>query len=469
MLIALPSLAEYDPTNAGMITSQMNLPAPTQSSNQPFTIDPNNFQIPLVPHHDARNGFGGGMRPRFPPRKSRARAPFSAEGPVLDRTKSTIVVENIPEDRFSEEEVRGFFAQFGDITEVSMRPYKHLAIVKFDSWNAANAAYRSPKVIFDNRFVKVYWYKDSDGEEGQQQQQHGQHGQPPGKNGAGQAREGSATATSEIDMDEFLRKQEEAQRAFVEKQQKAAEIERRREELERKQKELLARQQAERQRLYARIASISARRGEAGPAGGEEGEEKKKKPATTTQTEALRAQLAALEAEAKQLGIDPDAVGGEEDGGAGWSGYRGGYRGRGGGGYVPRSTRGGYVPRAGGYRGGGRGGRGGGGPAAYAAYSIDNRPKKVAVAGVDFTDTEKGEMLRQFLFVSSFFSLTVSKWTALTVGFCYDRASASLRISRRRQRRRQSASRTGRRRRSSFTGCRTRRYPASKGRSSSAG
>ncbi len=40
-----------------------------------------------------------------------------------------------------------------------MQPYKRLiAIVKFDNWSSANAAFMSPKVVFDNRFVKVFWY-----------------------------------------------------------------------------------------------------------------------------------------------------------------------------------------------------------------------------------------------------------------------------------------------------------------------
>lgn len=395
-----------------MLMPQMRLPTPTQS-NQPFNTGPN-FQRPQ--QHNGKPKFG---------RKGPRRAAFSADGPVLDRTKSTIVVENIPEEHFSEDEIRAFFSQYGTIVEVSMRPYKHLAIVKYDSWNAANAAYRSPKVIFDNRFVKVFWYKDADEEP------------TSTKNGDGAAaasapavREGSAPAsataeqaTPEIDMEDFLRRQEEAQRAFEEKRQKAAEIERQREELERKQKELLAKQQAERQRLYARIAALSAAKEEGAPpsssppaddaagGGGGGGGGTDKKP---SQSEALRAQLAALEAEAKQLGIDPDAGAEEEQPWSGFS-YRGAYRGRGrGGGFAPRG-RGGYPPRAGGYRGRGGGVGRGGGHAAYAAYSIDNRPKKVAVSGVDFTDEDKGEMLRQYLFVSAHTQLLLISPPAMTI------------------------------------------------------
>lgn len=357
--------------------SQMALPSPSQA-NQPFPF--NNPRSPTNRHPRGGN--------HHPPRKSRGRAPFSADGPVHDRTKSTIVIENIPEESFAEDAVRAFFSQFGTIVEVDMQPYKHLAVVKFDGWGAANAAYRSPKVIFDNRFVKVFWYKEP--EAGASQGKSGDREMKDvGANGPGSA-QGEGAGGEEIDMEEFLHKQEQAQKAFVERQKKMEEVEKQREEIEKKQAELLAKQQEERQKLYARIAQLSGGSKKSGD--GENGETKQAKP--PSQTEALRAQLAALEAEAKQLGLDPDAAG--EDEASTW-GYRGSYRGRGRGGY-PLRGRGGIAPR-GAFRGGYRG-RGGGGPAAYAAYSLDNRPKKIAVAGVDFTEPEKGEMLRQFLFVS---------------------------------------------------------------------
>ena len=116
-----------------------------------------NAQNPMNPWSfppDSSRGGRGSRRGRGS-KKGGARAPFSADGPNYDRTKSTIVVENIPEENFDEEQVREFFSQFGKILEISMQPYKHLAIVKYDKWGSANAAYQSPKVIFDNRFVKV--------------------------------------------------------------------------------------------------------------------------------------------------------------------------------------------------------------------------------------------------------------------------------------------------------------------------
>jgi polyhydroxyalkanoate synthesis regulator phasin len=314
------------------------------------------------------------------------KAPFSADGPVFDRTKSTIVVENIPEENFSEDQVRGFFAQFGTILEVSMQPYKRLAIVKFSNWASANAAYQSPKVIFDNRFVKVFWYKENEsslpasGVSPEQMKIKSANGYPL-------ADVDNQGTQPEIDMEDFVKKQEEKQKAFEEKRKKIEELERQRQDLEKRQKELLAKRQEEKARLEAKLA-----RRNGSVSGGSESDSRLSKP--TSQTEALRAQLAALEAEAREMGLDPDA---DIDAPASWP-ARGGFgRGRGRGGwrgappyYNPRGTYG--------YRGAPRGRVNV--HAAYAAYSLDNRPKKVVLTGVDFTVAEKDEKLRQYLFVS---------------------------------------------------------------------
>ncbi|RDA95219.1 hypothetical protein CP533_1832 [Ophiocordyceps camponoti-saundersi (nom. inval.)] len=328
---------EYDPNDAVM---QMPMALPTVAFNQ-----------------DANRGRGGrkfagnGNRGA---RKGGARAPFSSEAPVHDRSKSTIVVENIPEESFSEDVVRAFFSQFGTIVDISMQPYKHLAIVKYDKWASANDAYRSPKVIFDNRFVKVYWFKE---ENGQLPQAAAGLNDRLSQDRSPLAKE----SEPEVDPEEFQRKQSEAQRQHAEKQSMREELERQRQALEKKQQDLLAKHQAETDQLRARLAEKNGSGGAAASSG----------------TEMLRAKLAALEQEAEMLGLDTHAG----DGGSGGGGapYRGGYRGRRG------------------YRG--RGGRGSfrGRHAAYAQYSLDNRPKKLAMHGVDFTPPDRNELLRHFL------------------------------------------------------------------------
>ncbi|TVY15741.1 putative RNA-binding protein [Lachnellula arida] len=366
---------EYDPTNAGLmqgIESNGGPDGPSRGSSRGGD------------RGRGRGGFQRGDRgtPHGNASRRGGRAEFSSDRPNFDQSKTTIVVENIPEDKFSEDSVREFFNEFGNIVEVSMRPYKRLAVIKYDDWNSANMAYKSPKVIFDNRFVKVYWFLDTESLP-----------KPPGVAGAnGSPMNGAGPLTAapdrkpsepEIDMEEFTRKQEEAQKAHEEKMKKKQEMENSRKELEKRQENLLKSQAEEKRKLMERIAAKSVKSG-ATPSDKESETPSSAGGQTTSQTEVLKAQLAALEAEAQSLGIDPSAS--EEPS---FGGYRGRGRGRG-----SFRARGSYTPR--GFRGGFRG-RGGAPFAAGGAYKIDNRPKKIALTGVDFTNAENDESLRQFL------------------------------------------------------------------------
>ena len=312
-----------------------------------------------------------------PKRLPKGRPAVAANGPVHDKTKSTIVVQNIPEQSFTDADVRGYFSQFGNVVELTMQNDSRLAIIKFDSWESANAAWSSPKVIFDNRFVKVFWHKD-EGENAQK----GKHANGTKNDASNGDQSAEASKEPEFDMDEFLRKQQDAQKIHEEKTQKRQEIEKERQKLEERQKELVARQQEEKRKLQARLAAKNGN--------GTAASSSDSKP--STQAEALRAQLAALEEEANSLGIDPNDA---QDDSTAWTPRGRGrgrrvYRGRGS--FPPRASRGGY-----GYHGrGGTENR----HAAYAAYSLDLRPKIIAITGADFTVPEKEEALRQYLFVS---------------------------------------------------------------------
>jgi RNA-binding protein 26 len=361
---------EYDPSNSGLMTG-------VESSNG----GPSNF---AHRGNDRGRGRGGmrGDRGGYASRGRGGRAEFSSDRPNYDKSKTTIVVEQIPEDKFSEEEVRSFFSEFGNIVEVVMRPYKRLAIIKYDDYEAAKAAYNSPKVIFDNRFVKVYWYVDQDS-----LPKPPAAGAPKASNGANRGANSQTPTRAEsepqIDIEEFARKQQDVQKAHEEKMKKKQEMETARKELEKRQEDLLKSQAEEKRKLMERIA---AKQGKSStPTAGSDSGIPAPSEKSTSQTEALKAQLAALEAEAKSLGIDPNAP---EDtwGGRGRGRGRGGYRGRGT--FAPRGFRGGYRGR-----GGAPFARGGG------AYNLDNRPKKIGLTGVDFSDPDKDEGLRQYLLV----------------------------------------------------------------------
>ena len=436
---------EYDPANATLV-----LPPPPQNM---YGNGQNVFDNSRGRGREGRGAFGGRGGASGSGRGGRSE--FASDRPNFDKSRTTIVVEGIPEDKYNDESIRSFFSEFGDIVSVDKRTYRKVAIINFATWDAAQAAYNSPKVIFDNRFVKVYWYKDES-----------TLPQPPAGRPTSQhaSNNGSRRASLEqVDPEEFARKQAEAQAAHEEKMKKKREVEEQREAMQKRALELQKKQEEERKRLMEKLGSHvrkSATPGANQEDGAElsEAEKLRRKlaaleeetrrlsqaqpgpedhvspfpgrgrgrggfrgrgaysshasngPSTTITTttqikthnddgtplspaEALKAQLAQLEAEAKELGIDPDA----EDYVAPWP-TRG--RGRGGRG------RGCFVPR-------GRGAfRGRGGMAApYNAYKLDNRPKKVGIAGVDLTDSAKDEALRSYLLVCFYFPLLISGLT----------------------------------------------------------
>lgn len=293
------------------------------------------------------------------------------------------MIENIPEEKFTEEHVREFFSAFGNIVEVTMRPYKRLAIVKYDDWGSAKDAYSSPQVIFDNRFVKVYWYI---GKESLPQPPSvpGTNGGPTSTSRNGSANPTPARATSEasIDMEEFAAKQQEAQKLQEEKAKKRAETEAAIKEMKLKQEALRKSHAEEQKKLMEKLAAKTGTsiKAEDGSVTDE-----------NSDVERLKAMLAMKKAEYELSPVE------DTSSSYGWRG-----RGRGRGTYRGRGA---YPPR-GGYRGydrGGYRGRGGGAPFVVGggAYNLDNRPKKVFLTGIDFTDPEKNESLREHLLVSA--------------------------------------------------------------------
>lgn len=312
---------------------------------------------------DRGRGRGRGDRGVFGGRGRRSE--FSAAGPNEDTTITTIVVEQIPEEKLDEEPVRDFFSQYGEIIEISLQPHRKLALVTYDTHASAKRAWSSPKVIFDNRFVKVYWHKPK-----------------PEQRGPGE--EGPA-----FNPEEFEKQQEEAQKSYVEKLQKRKETDEAKQALEQQRDGLLRKQQEEKERLLQRLqGKVSSNTTDAADGQGQAPADEN----ASEQTKQLRAQLASLEAEAKSLGLDTDNS---------ETGPSFGYRGRGRG-FPSYRGRGGFLPRGRGYdpsfRGGFRGrgafrGRGG-------VLRLDNRPKRVAVSGIE-PGSEKDEALRQHLIVRS--------------------------------------------------------------------
>jgi len=179
-----------------------------------------------APEYDPdQPSLGSGRTQRGGGKAAKARAPFSMLGPSYDHTKTTIVVEQIPYEKLREEDIRAFFSEFGTVVYVQMHIFKSLAIVKFEDNAAATRAYMSPKAVFENRFVKVYWYKqDSDEED---------------FTGDVEMYEGDDFYMQDDRLipEEIAKRQAEAQKAFEERRRKTKEADAKAADIERQLKE----------------------------------------------------------------------------------------------------------------------------------------------------------------------------------------------------------------------------------------
>ena len=347
------SNSEYDPNLAGLLHIQPNRTGVIDSS----------------PGERPRGGHRSRGRGHTNPRGGGKRTEISQHGPPHDSDATTIVVEQIPEDKLEVAAIEEFFGHFGTIEDVQIQPKKQSAIVKFDKHESAKSAYDSPKVVFDNRFVKVFWYKSQT--------------RARASKGGSTAWGPAHASSNEIEMEgsepildpaEVAKRQEEAQRKFDEAKRKREEQQKQKQDLDAKLKTI----EAERHKMAAMLAHKTG--SEPPPPPEAEG------PSTTAsnpETEGLRAQLAILEAEAKSLGIDPDAP----EGTPSWSGFPS--RGRGRGAFRGRGNRGGYNSV---HRGGWAGG---------AVKRLDNRPKAVSLTFLDGNYEDHDEELRQWLLFNS--------------------------------------------------------------------
>ena len=349
---------QYDPNHTALANIE-----PTRTGHMDFSQNARGRGGTRGRARGANNFRGGGKR-----------SVHSHLGPSRDRTNTTIVVESIPEEKCNEQSIREFFSEFGNIAEVTLEPDKKLALVKYDSYDAAKAAYESPKVVFDNRFVKVFWYKNE-----------AQLDRPPSRPTHAQntiSQDIEMQDDSQVDPAEVAKKQEEAQRKHEDARKQREEVEKQRLDLDTQ----LKAKEAERKRM----ADLLAKR--AGTASSLQAETTNETSAAeSAQTKELKAQLAKLEAEAKSLGINPDAT---TDGVNPYNSPRGrgGFRGR------PRGR--GYHPS---YRGGYGSARGG------AVMRLDNRPKTIAVTFAEGSYSTHEEALRQFLLFNNLDSANLSK------------------------------------------------------------
>lgn len=126
-------------------------------SSTPFDLESNSMSSMQPPAHTRGNFRGRGRG---------GRGTFGGEVHSFrpeKRGDRTLVVEKIPEDKLSLDQVNEWFKRFGTVTNVAIDTVGGKALVSFEKHDEARAAWRSEEAVFGNRFVKVFWHKPMEG------------------------------------------------------------------------------------------------------------------------------------------------------------------------------------------------------------------------------------------------------------------------------------------------------------------
>ena len=154
-----------------------NQAAPNQTNNfNPVQGPTNGNSHPLVvPSIDVDMAGPSGIRPPvnrgqlrsgIRGHAGRGRGTFGGEVHNFrpeKRNDKTLVVEKIPEDKLSLEQVNLWFKRFGTVTNVAIDAVSAKALVSFSNHDEAHAAWKSEDAVFSNRFVKVFWHRPMEG------------------------------------------------------------------------------------------------------------------------------------------------------------------------------------------------------------------------------------------------------------------------------------------------------------------
>lgn len=104
------------------------------------------FAQPMPPSDDPRSEFWGTNRP------------------PSDRTSTTLVISDIPQQHLSVPEIRDYFQQFGEVTNIALEGRSKRALISFGSNREAYQAWKSDAAVFGSRHVKVLWHRPRPGQ-----------------------------------------------------------------------------------------------------------------------------------------------------------------------------------------------------------------------------------------------------------------------------------------------------------------
>ncbi|KAB5594300.1 Zf-CCCH domain containing protein [Ceratobasidium theobromae] len=167
---ALMDMSTPQPSNGNMDVIMVDTPSKHIGTSEAKVMTPSNDVPPTNGNNVARHQRGGhgaygrNMRGRVTPAGSwhgetdglDTQDPGSSSEPRRDRT---LVVEKIPPERLSLEEINNWFKRFGTVTNVAIDVPSAKALVSFATHDEARDAWRSEDAVFGNRFVKLYWHR----------------------------------------------------------------------------------------------------------------------------------------------------------------------------------------------------------------------------------------------------------------------------------------------------------------------
>ncbi|KAI8384722.1 uncharacterized protein BYT42DRAFT_563451 [Radiomyces spectabilis] len=304
----------YDPERAALGQFPMDVAPPMMA--------PDVMPAPMM-------NMRGGMRGRGGRGRGRGGALGGHAPPHKQLT--TLVVDNLPPEVCQISKINDYFKRFGTITNITVQFPK--ATLQFSTRAEAEAAYNSPESIFDNRFIKVYWYKEDSANNAPATTEIKSAVPEPVKNEP----DPDAIAARAA---ELARIREEKQKKHQERMKAILELQKQKEQLLQRQideqKALLAKlsdsnnmTQAEKAELLKALKKIAADidTSKAGVASTAQQQTEAAQDQETESPEDLKKKLALLEAEAAVLGLT-DTLSAQ---GGGFRGGRGGYpvRGRG--------------------------------------------------------------------------------------------------------------------------------------------
>lgn len=250
------------------------------------------------PSFSSMTGTSGALPKPRNERNGQRRSDLKMRGPQYDKSKSSLVIENIPAERLDETLIRSYFQGFGEILNIEVNRKDGMAVVKFKDWDTANAAYCSPAPVFDNRFVKIFWLQENSTQQSKRR-----------------ARPRSTSLSSSTELDPSV--VEAKQQAHEQRLARMSDMERRKAELKDQQDALQKKQQEQ----AAILLNLNG--GQPAPENG----------SPNTPRAALQAQLDELKLKAAALGVTSEdfRTGTSTRGsrGRGAHLYRGGFRGRG--------------------------------------------------------------------------------------------------------------------------------------------